>query len=242
MKFAVVVAGALVSAHAAGQIELTEYSLGGYASVGNAVTDPGGQVVDDFNISGAGGLNTTREILYEGTPGIVTRFEQSYSTVNTGDTLTYTGSLTGNEYFSFSPGVEPTELINHQFHQISGTIRFTVPDNSLVRVTGSLHHDPELFPDIGPPILQNGTVFSGLPEQFIASPLHPPSSTVAMIDTTTVMSGTRTISFQSDHGGGANSPLGLANTYWEIRIEIIPAPATFLLAPAGLVLASRRRR
>ncbi len=239
MKLIVVLSGALVAGHAAGQIVLTEFSLGGSASVGNWVTDPGGQVIDTFIINGPGGLNTTREISYLGTPGIVTRFEQTYSTISTGDTLTFTGSLTANEYFSLFPNIEPPELVNHQAHQIGGSIRFTVPDNALVRITGTLYHQPEIF---GDPILQNGTIFSGLPEQFIADPFNPPSSTVATIDTTTVMSGTRTISFQSDHGGGANSELGLANTHWEIRIEIIPAPATFLLAPAGLMLATRRRR
>lgn len=239
MKLVVVVAGALVAGHAAGQIVLTEYTLGGYASVGNWFTDPGGLVTDEFNITGPGGLNTTREISYEGTPGIVTRFEQTYSTVSTGDTLTFTGSLKATEYFPLFPNLEPTELYNHQSHQIGGSIQFTVPDDTLVRITGTLYHQPEIF---GDPILLNGTVFSGLPEQFIATPFNPPSSTVATIDTTTVMSGTRTISFQSDHAGGADVELGLANTHWEIRIEIIPAPATFMLAPAGLMLASRRHR
>lgn len=243
MKVAVAVAGALVSAHAAGQIELTEYSLVGSAGVGNQFSDPGGNVTDDIDIAGPGGLNTTREITYDGVSGVSTRFVQSYSTISTGDSLTFTGSLTATEFYPLLPNLEPTELHNHQSHHIGGLILFTVPDNSLVRVTGSLHHNPELFPDIGQPVLLNGTTLEGFPGGLHASPLFPPSSLVGTVDTTTVMSGTRSIRFESHHTfGGVNSAIGLANTYWEVRIEIIPAPATFLLAPAGLVLASRRRR
>lgn len=242
MNLVALLTGALVAGHAAGQIELTEYTLSGYASVGNQVTDPGGHVSDNFTIDEPGGLNTTREITYDGLSGVSTRFEQTYSTISTGDTLTFTGSLKSTEFFPLFPDLEPTELHNRDGYLIGGSIRFTVPDNSLVRITGSLHHDPEYFPDNGDPILQNGTVIAGLPEQFIATPQGLPFDTVATIDTTTVMSGQRTISFQSDHHGGADSPLGLSNTHWEIRIQIIPSPSTALALPFGLALASRRRR
>lgn len=229
---------ALTAGQACAQITLTSHSYAGFWSIG----EPGSFVGDTVNLSGPGGLNYTNETQYNTSGMLAAVFTQTITTEVTPDSVTFRGSLTVTEFFTIPSPIAP-DLFSRGQHQLAGQIRFDFPAEVPVRVTGTLRHEPMIFPEFGEPVLLNGTLMSlGSAGVLNANPFGTPTSTtVDTIDTTLNLS-SGIIDFQSDHIGGAMSPLGLANTTWEITFQIVPAPASSaLIAPAAL-LALRRRR
>jgi hypothetical protein len=228
---------ALTAGQACGQITLTSHSYGGFWSIG----EPGSFVSDSVNLSGPGGLNYSNETRYDS--GILSAiFTQTITTEVTPDSVTFRGSLKVREFFTILPNITP-DLFSTEQHMLGGQIRFDFPAEVPVRVTGTLRHEPMIFPEFGEPILLNGTVMSlGSAGVLRANPFGSPAlSTVDTIDTTLNLS-SGLIDFDVNHLGGPVSPLGLSNTTWEVTFQIVPAPGSAALIAPFVLLASRRRR
>ncbi|MEL6497059.1 MAG: hypothetical protein AAF937_07555 [Planctomycetota bacterium] len=132
---------------------------------------------------------------------------------------------------------------------ISGEVAFEITTPTPVRVAGRLEHDPLVGP--GSINAFNATEFSlsafGVdPEVFLEARVGPIDGLPAAVDldeTVVLAPGFYRIDIDSATSGlGTSSPgLRSINTFWDLSVTAVPAPATFAVAPIAL-LALRRRR
>lgn len=132
---------------------------------------------------------------------------------------------------------------------ISNEVTFEITRPTEVRVAGRFEHDPVVGP--GAISAVNGTEFSlsafGVdPDVFVSAavgPVEGRSVAVELDKTIALDAGFYRIDIDSLSSGlGTFSPgLRSINTFWDLSVTVVPTPATFAIAPLGL-LALRRRR
>lgn len=132
-----------------------------------------------------------------------------------------------------------------QRHDFSIGAGFELSEPTLVRIAGSILHDPTIVSD--EIILLNGTNFSlqgdGIFLEESAGPTGLSAAFNEFDNTVLLPAGSYSAGVDSFSFVGGFSPgLTTVNTQWDISITVVPAPAGFGVLAGGLLLASRRRR
>ncbi len=225
----------LFASPASGQLTLTDHQIGGYWEF--ADTDE--YFGDNFFESSVAGyeINVESMLTEELFPG----FDQSATL-----TQRYTSEAIQDGFRNTGYALATNPAVPFYEHSMNmfSSVSFSLAEPVQLRVSGFLRHDPLVDEQLGTVVLLNGTDFNVTSTDSFVGAFNSFKGDVAFDIVADFDAGDHVFSLvnYSTWVGRDGSGLLGVDTAWDITVQIIPASATFLLAPAGLVLASRRRR